>query len=101
MTSSASPTSRDEGRAVKVTVVRASARRCDRREVELADGSTVQDAAAASGIALDGVAGLAVFGERVAPAHVLREGDRVELLGALQADPKDARRARARKGRGA
>ncbi|HEX5662429.1 MAG TPA: RnfH family protein, partial [Xanthomonadaceae bacterium] len=36
-----------------------------------------------------------VFGERVEPTHRLREGDRVELLGPLQADPKEARRRRA------
>ena len=81
---------------MKVEVVRAWPRRCDSRQVELADGATVAEAIALSGIDCDGVAGLAVFGERVEPAHPLRDGDRVELLGPLQADPKEARRRRAR-----
>jgi putative ubiquitin-RnfH superfamily antitoxin RatB of RatAB toxin-antitoxin module len=80
---------------MKVEVVRAWPHRCDSRHVELADGATVAEAIALSGIDCGGVAGLSVFGERVEPAHTLREGDRVELLGPLQADPKEARRHRA------
>lgn len=64
------------------------------------DGATVADAVAASGLALDGVAGYAVFGVR-ADAHTrLHEGDRVELLRPLRIDPKEARRRRAQ-GQGA
>jgi putative ubiquitin-RnfH superfamily antitoxin RatB of RatAB toxin-antitoxin module len=37
----------------------------------------------------------AIFGQRAGLATPLREGDRVELLRPLRADPKDARRARA------
>jgi len=37
----------------------------------------------------------AVFGVRVDRQTVLQEGDRVELLRPLQADPKEARRRRA------
>ena len=87
---------------MKVEVVRAWPRRCDSRQVELADGATVAEAIALSGIDCDGVAGMAVFGERVEPSQLLREGDRVELLGPLRADPKEARRhrARARSGQG-
>ena len=44
---------------------------------------------------LDAVAGYAVFGVRVQEASQLHDGDRLELLEALQADPKDARRRRA------
>lgn len=62
----------------------------------LAEGATVGEAVAASGLPLAGVDGQAVHGERVAADRVLREGDRVELLRPLQADPKDARRRRAR-----
>ena len=80
---------------MKVEVVRAWPRRYDSRQVALADGATVAEAIALSGIDCGGVAGLAVFGERVEPTHRLREGDRVELLGPLQADPKEARRRRA------
>ena len=38
---------------------------------------------------------MAVFGVRAESDAVLRDGDRVELLRPLQADPKDARRRRA------
>lgn len=38
---------------------------------------------------------LAVFGRVVAPDAVLRDGDRLEVLRALLADPKQARRRRA------
>jgi len=37
-----------------------------------------------------------VFGEVVAPGHLLEAGDRVELYRPLAQDPKEARRARAR-----
>lgn len=80
---------------MKVEVVRAWPRRYDSRQMELADGATVAEAITLSGIDCGGVAGLAVFGERVEPTHRLREGDRIELLGPLQADPKEARRRRA------
>jgi len=45
--------------------------------------------------ALDGVAGQAIYGVRVERDAVLRQGDRLELLAGLQADPKEARRRRA------
>jgi hypothetical protein len=47
-------------------------------------------------LAQQGVAGHAIHGERVNLRTVLREGDRLELLGPLLADPKDARRERAK-----
>lgn len=37
-----------------------------------------------------------VYGKRVAPDYVLEAGDRVELYRPLRADPKEARRQRAR-----
>ena len=80
---------------MKVEVVRAWPRRHLARRLELAEGACVGDAIGASGIDTGGVAGVAVHGERAMPERVLREGDRVELLGPLQADPKDARRRRA------
>lgn len=80
---------------MKVEVVRAWPRRYESRELQLADGATAGEAVAASGIDAAGIAGLAVFGERVEAGHRLRDGDRVEMLGPLLADPKEARRRRA------
>lgn len=82
---------------IRVEVIRAWPRRFEAMALELAEGSTVADAIARSGFALDGITGFAVFGERVGSEHVLHEGDRLELLRPLQADPKDARRRRALK----
>ncbi len=84
---------------MRVEVIRAWPRRHERRLLELPEGATAGEAVAASGIAVEGVAGLAVFGERAGPERPLRDGDRVELLGPLLVDPKDARRRRARDGR--
>ncbi|GAA5074530.1 RnfH family protein [Lysobacter panacisoli] len=81
---------------MKVQVVRAWPRRFDAIDLELAEGTTVADALAAAGWEHDPeTIAHAVFGVRVEPGTVLREGDRVELLRPLQADPKDARRRRA------
>lgn len=38
-----------------------------------------------------------VFGRRVDPVAVVRDGDRVEIYRPLAADPREARRARARR----
>jgi putative ubiquitin-RnfH superfamily antitoxin RatB of RatAB toxin-antitoxin module len=40
---------------------------------------------------------LGMFGARVAPGRPLAEGDRVEILRPLAADPYEARRRRARR----
>ncbi len=80
---------------IKVEVVRAWPGGFESRLLELAEGATVAEAMRASGIALEGVAGVAVFGERATEARALRDGERVELLGGLIADPKEARRKRA------
>ena len=40
--------------------------------------------------------GFAVFGRRVEPAEPVSKGDRIEVLRALEIDPKEARRIRAR-----
>jgi putative ubiquitin-RnfH superfamily antitoxin RatB of RatAB toxin-antitoxin module len=68
--------------------------------VALPADSAVADAIAASGVVeragvdIDSLS-FAIHGER-ADAHTpLRDGDRVELLRSLQADPKDVRRRRA------
>ena len=44
--------------------------------------------------------GFAVFGRRVEPADPVSEGDRIEVLRPLQADPGEARRSRAKRKRG-
>ncbi len=81
---------------MKVEVVRAWPRRFRSVTLELPEGATVADAVAGCGLPLDGVAGQALFGERVLPTHALRAGDRVELLAPLLVDPKEARRRRAK-----
>ena len=83
---------------MKVEVVRAWPRGFESRQLELAEGATVADAVRGSGMSLEGVAGVAVYGERVAEDRVLRDGERVELLCGLIADPKEARRKRAGQG---
>ena len=70
-------------------------------EVALAEGAVIADAVAASGlIGRLGLAsselGYAIFGQRARPDTPLADGDRVELLRPLVADPKDLRRRRAR-----
>lgn len=42
---------------------------------------------------------LGIFARRVESAHVLQEGDRLEIYRPLQLDPKDARRRRAMRSR--
>lgn len=71
--------------------------------LRVARGTTVGEVITASGIlakypAMD-VAHLAVgiFGERVSLTQVLEQGDRVEIYRPLIADPKEARRHRARR----
>lgn len=76
---------------IRVEIVRAWPRRYERRALELPDGATVGEALEAAGI--DGP--VAVFGERASATRVLEDGDRIEVLRPLVADPKDARRRRA------
>jgi putative ubiquitin-RnfH superfamily antitoxin RatB of RatAB toxin-antitoxin module len=80
---------------VEVEVVLAWPRHARIVRLELRAGATVDDAVAASGLPLSGVAGYAVHGERAEGTAVLADGDRVELLRPLEIDPKDARRRRA------
>jgi putative ubiquitin-RnfH superfamily antitoxin RatB of RatAB toxin-antitoxin module len=80
---------------MKVEVLRAWPRRFERIELELPEGASVRDAVTAAGWGEDAeVAAYAVFGQRVELDAVVREGDRIELLRPLQADPKEARRQR-------
>lgn len=83
---------------VEVVDARPEAQRVVR--LELPEGSTVRDAVAASGLDPRGAAAaLGVHGREVAPGARLRDGDRVDLLRPLAADPKEARRSRVRQGR--
>ncbi len=69
------------------------------RELVLPEGCTVADAIEAA--ALPGTelaAAVAVHGVLARPQQVLLDGDRVELLRPLLADPKENRRRRARGG---
>lgn len=64
--------------------------------LELDEGATVADAVRMAALGHEAeIAGHAVFGVTVQAETPLRDGDRVELLRPLQADPKEARRRRA------
>lgn len=71
--------------------------------LRVARGTTARDAVLASGLLarFPGIdldrGGLGVFGVRVEPGHVLRDGDRVEIYRPLTVDPKEARRRRAQR----
>jgi uncharacterized protein len=80
---------------VKVELLRAWPRRFERTELQLPDGATVREAVVGAGWGDDPDAvAYAVFGQRVDGDAVLRDGDRIELLRPLLADPKEARRQR-------
>ena len=91
-----------EGR-LKVEVVYALPQRQVLLTVEVEPGTTVHDAIHQSGIAvrfpnLDvDMSALGVFGKRVKPDTLVKDGDRIEIYRPLIADPKALRRARARK----
>ncbi|MGI9201591.1 MAG: RnfH family protein [Woeseiaceae bacterium] len=69
--------------------------------LELPADATVANAIAASGLANDypdhpiNELPVGIWGRRVAPEQVLRDGDRVEVYRELLLDPMDARRLRA------
>jgi hypothetical protein len=69
-------------------------------DVEVAAGAVVADAVRLSGVIerlrlTEAALSYAIHGQRAAAGTPLREGDRVELLRPLTADPKAARRRRA------
>ena len=81
---------------MRIELLRAWPHRHESRLVDVGDGGTVAEALQAAGWALDAeFIGLAVFGVAASADTLLHEGDRVELLRALQVDPKQARRLRA------
>ena len=81
---------------MKVEVVMAWPRRHQTVSLDLPDDATLAQAVEKAGLShVDGVNGYAIFGVNAPASTVLHDGDRVELLRPLQADPKDARRQRA------
>lgn len=80
---------------IHVEIIRAWPRRHESRGLTLPVGTTVAEALAEAAFEGEAPAGLAVFGEAVAPERVLVDGDRLELLRPLRLDPKEARRRRA------
>ena len=85
---------------MRIEIVLARPRAFESWTVTLPMGATVAMALEAAGLTPDwlqgqGIDGLALHGVRAAPGDALRDGDRIELLRPLVADPKDARRRRA------
>ncbi|MFC3816140.1 RnfH family protein [Lysobacter sp. GCM10012299] len=81
---------------MKVEVIRAWPHRFEAVQLELPEGASVADALREAGLESDPeTTGYAVFGVRADAATRLRDGDRLELLRPLQADPKESRRRRA------
>lgn len=84
---------------MKIELVRAWPRRSECVQVELPEGACVLDALREAGLDSDEeTTGYAVFGVTASPQARLHDGDRVELLRSLSADPKEARRRRAQGG---
>lgn len=73
-----------------------AARQTEQITLVLPEGCTVLNAVYAAGWAEDAsqAGTVAVWGRRVSPEHVLRAGDRIEILRCLQVDPKTSRRLR-------
>lgn len=84
---------------MRVEVAMAWPRRCVRQALLLPEGSTVAEAVALAALDAGGESvAVAVHGVLASPRQRLHDGDRVELLRPLQADPKENRRRRARGG---
>jgi len=84
----------------RVDIVLAWPRRFEAWTVEVDDGATIAEAVTRAGLskaALEGqgIDGVALHGVRTDWDAAVRDGDRIELLRPLVADPKDARRRRA------
>jgi putative ubiquitin-RnfH superfamily antitoxin RatB of RatAB toxin-antitoxin module len=89
----------------KVEIVYATPAAQRRYAVDLPPGATVRSAIERSGVLRDhpqidlARERVGVHGKLVGLEDVVREGDRIEILRALMADPKAARRQRARPAR--
>lgn len=90
---------------IRVEVVYAVPTQAWSQVVELSTGATANEAAARSEFAAripgfdNATVSFAVFGKAISAATILRDGDRLELLRPLIADPKQARRRRAKRQR--
>ena len=67
-----------------------------RHSLDLPEGATIAAALSAAAVAVPERGGVAVFGRIRTPDDRLVGGDRVEICQPLKADPKQARRSRAR-----
>lgn len=83
-----------------ITLVLAWPEHCQSRVLQLPEGACVADALGAAGLLVPGPqwAAVAVHGVLARPERPLADGDRVEVLRPLLADPKENRRRRARGG---
>ena len=92
---------KDTKRNISVEVVFATPERQELVALQIAEGSTLTDAIAASGLSemFDGFEvdpdRVGIFSQKASLGQVLSEGDRVEIYRPLIADPKEARRQRA------
>jgi uncharacterized protein len=90
---------------MRVWVVYALADRQSVQQLELPEAATVAEAVQRSGLLQqfpeigNRPLACAIYGRAVDAAHVLRAGDRVEILRPLQVDPKEGRRRAAARGR--
>lgn len=85
---------------MKVEVIRAWPQRFQSVELTLPAGALLADAMSAGEVQAAAMTegaevAYAIHGQRVELSTELRDGDRIELLRPLQADPKEARRRRA------
>ncbi|WP_305804521.1 RnfH family protein [Stenotrophomonas sp. YIM B06876] len=84
---------------LRIEVVMAWPDRCQSRQLVMGEGATVADAVAQAALdTADTVVAYAIHGLLASAQQVLRDGDRVELLRPLLADPKENRRRRANAG---
>ncbi len=89
--------------AITVEVVYALPERQSLVALTVRCGATAREAVALSGLPLRhpdidlARISLGIFGKRAQPDALLKNGDRVEIYRPLIADPKEARRRRARK----
>lgn len=84
---------------MRVDVVDAGGVPAQRIEVEVPSTATVADALAAAGVVVPAGGVVAVGGRSRALDGALGEGERLEVCAPLRADPKQARRQRARRQR--
>jgi len=89
---------------IRVEVVYALRHRAWSVVLQLPCGATASEAVSRSGFATqvpdfdEAGLGYAIFGKAITRTTELRDGDRLELLRPLIADPKQARRMRAKQG---